>query len=85
MVKSIYERAKAAGIECGRGEDRGMDHHESDLYLKATPEARRILKEWQEESGRNGGVTYFTSQIDGARWMDIPFAYDPFWARRKRT
>ena len=71
---SIYERAKAAGIP--------MDSHESNLYLKDTPEARRILQEWREESGRDGFVTYFHGNIDGAQWMDIAFAYDPFWTRR---
>ena len=72
MVKSIYARAKAAGIP--------MDSHESDLYLKDTPDARRILQEWREESGRDGCVTYFRDNIDRQQWIDIPFAYDPFWA-----
>ena len=79
---SIYERAKAAGIKYGRDSDCGMDSHESDLYLKDTPEARRIVEEWREESGRDGFVTYF--HIDGAQWMDIPFAFDPFWEAKAR-
>jgi len=79
-MKTIYERAISAGIKCGRSSDCEMDSHESDLYLKDTPKARQIVKEWQEESGRNGFVTYFYD--DGKQWMDIPFAYDPFWAKK---
>jgi len=70
-MQTIYQRATAAGIP--------MDHHESDLYLQDTPEARRILAEWRDESGRDEFVTYFRDQETGEQWMDIPFAYDPFW------
>jgi len=73
-MKTIYERTKDAGLE--------MDSHESDLYLKDTTEARRILEEWRNESGRDEFVTWFRSEINGAQWMDIPFAYDPFWAAK---
>jgi len=74
MNATLYDRAKAAGLE--------MDHHESDLYLKDTPEARRVVAEHQAASGRDEFVTYFTSEIDGARWMDIAFKYEPFWAAK---
>ena len=71
MYATLYERAKAAALE--------MDSHDSDLYLKDTPEARRIVKEWQEASGLDGAITYFRS--DGAQWMDIPFMFDPSWPK----
>ena len=73
MNATLYEKAKAAGIE--------MDNHESDLYLKDTPEARRIIKEWQKESGLDGCITYFHSETDKAQWIDIPFMFDPFWPK----
>jgi hypothetical protein len=75
---SLYKDAKAAGLE--------IDSHESDLYLKDTPEARALLA----EHGKKGRRTYevdgwnvstFTSQIDGARWLDIPFDYEPWYER----
>jgi len=76
-MKTIYERAKAAQLE--------TDNYESDLYLKDTPEARRIVREWQEESGRDGAITYF-HDTEGAQWIDVPLAFDPFWqAKNQRS
>ena len=66
----IYAAIIAAGIP--------IDHHYSDLYVLATPEARAIIK----ASGWYG-VTSFISQIDGRRWYDVPFAYAPFWEPAK--
>ena len=74
-MKTIYERAKAAGLE--------IDSHESDLYLKDTLKAREIVREWESESKRRVSfITYFHSEIDNAQWMDIPFAFDPFWSEK---
>ena len=55
-----------------------MDSHESDLYVLATAQALSIVKAsaWT--------FTYFRSAIDGRQWLDIPFAYEPFWERRQR-
>ena len=66
-----YTALVAAGVP--------IDHHESDLYCLATPEARQIVKlsGWSH--------TTFTSQIDGRIWFDIPFGYEPFWGARVRT
>lgn len=70
VIRSLYEDAKAQGLE--------MNHHETDLYLKDTPEARALLAEHDKQlDGWN--VQVFTSQIDGERWLDIPFNYDPAW------
>lgn len=65
-----YNALTAAGVP--------IDHHESDLYCLATSEARQIVKlsGWSH--------TTFTSQIDGQIWLDIPFAYEPFWGARVR-
>lgn len=69
---SIYDELKGAGCE--------LDSHESDLYVKDTPEARAILDgNGKKVDGWN--VQPFTSAIDGARWLDIPFAYRPYWDR----
>jgi hypothetical protein len=63
-----YRMLKAAGCK--------MDSHESDLYVLATPESRRIVHEsgWTFEA--------FVSQIDGKVWLDVPFAWEPFWEGR---
>jgi hypothetical protein len=63
-----YRALVAAGVP--------IDHHESDLYCLATPEAWRIvgLSGWSHST--------FTSQIDGRTWIDLPFGYEPFWCAR---
>ena len=70
MSDTIYKQAVAAGIE--------IDHHESDLYLKDCKESREVLTGYR--FGCN--VRRFVSQVDGAMWFDVPFAYDPFWAAK---
>jgi hypothetical protein len=68
-MRSVYRDLLKAGCE--------IDSHESDLYVRDTPAARTILqfhgKSWQA----------FRSQVDGLIWLDVPFAYEPFWEKRK--
>ena len=66
-MSTLYAALVAAGCE--------IDNHESDLYVKATPEAIALTK---DEPNRS----FFTSNIDGARWIDLPFRYQPFWDKR---
>lgn len=70
---SVYSAMVAAGIP--------TDHHESDLYVKDTPEARAILMTHDKKPG-TWGCPGFTSAIDGTRWLDVPFCYDPYWEKR---
>lgn len=65
---NLYQELNAAGVP--------LDSHESDLYCKATPEALAIVK----ASGYFH--TYFKSNIDGDLWVEVPFAYYPFWEAR---
>jgi hypothetical protein len=65
---SIYQEACKAGLS--------LDNHESDLYLKECTEARRLVQ------NAKVAFSYFISQIDGQTWIDVPFAYDPWWAKR---
>ena len=67
---SIYNDIKAAGIE--------TDSHYSDLYVPDTPEVRAIIKANGEKVDYHN-VVPFTSQIDGERWLDLPFQYAPYW------
>jgi hypothetical protein len=67
---SLYKDLKAAGCE--------LDSHESDLYVKATPEALAILAEWGGNHGRHS-AEFFRHQVTGETWIDIPFAFDPWW------
>lgn len=55
-----------------------IESHESDLYVKKTPEVTNIINQFKE-NGANFSVGSFVSQIDNAVWYDIPFEYIPFW------
>jgi hypothetical protein len=74
MSTSVYQRLKAAGVP--------LDNHESDLYAKVTPESKAIIEEYDREPHLTWPVSTFISQVDGARWYDIPFAYEPWWEAR---
>ena len=64
---TLYEEATAQGIETGS--------HESDLYLKDSPQTRILIMKHMKKSGSS----IFRSNVDGLIWWDCPFAYDPFW------
>lgn len=66
----VYRLLKQAGCK--------IDNHASDLYVLATTESSRIIR----DSGKKYGI--FTSEIDGKRWFEIPFAYLPFWEAKQR-
>ena len=55
-----------------------IDHHESDLYVKCTPESRKIIQ--------GSGIWHevFIDQLTHSYWYDIPFCYSPFWAERAK-
>jgi hypothetical protein len=69
-VATLYERLRDAGCELGS--------HESDLHVRDTPDARAILAEFPRVKPHA-----FRSAIDGAPWLDVPFANDPWWAARE--
>jgi hypothetical protein len=66
-MAEIYDTLKAAGCQ--------IDHHESDLYVKATPTALALTKGHPNRS-------FFISQIDRQRWIELPFMYAPWWRAR---
>lgn len=71
---SLYRRLKKAGCEIGSWQ--------SDLYVRATPEAVEIVKRYSEETGAKISHRGFVSKADGLRWIEAPFAFEPFWAAR---
>lgn len=72
-MPTLYDAIVAAGIP--------HEHHESDLYVPRTEAALKLVKA--------SGLRYasFRDAIDGQPWLDIPFAYEPFWeaARARGT
>jgi hypothetical protein len=71
MAKSFYKTLKDLGIP--------LDHHESDLYVLVTPTSRTVIRQFGVNS------TEFTSKVDGLRWFDVPFAYEPFWDKKRKA
>lgn len=68
---TLYDEMIAAGI--------AVDNHESDLYVLDCPKSREILKRYPTQQSN---ATSFVSNVDSKRWIDIPFAFDPFWIAR---
>lgn len=71
---SIYKRLKAAGC--------AIENHESDLYVRDSETARRIIREVNAVPSLGKWSTSTFTGSDGHRWIDIPFAYDPWWQKR---
>ena len=74
-TKSLYQKLRETGVE--------MDNHESDLYVRDTQEVRDIIKQHRAENdGYPQAISRFTEQETKQTWIDIPFAYDPYWEAR---
>ena len=72
---TVYQELVEAGCD--------LDSHESDLYFKDTPEARRIVQEWESETGQSACSAPFVDEVEHTRWLDVPFAYQPFWESKR--
>lgn len=73
---TLFEAIQAIGIP--------FDNHESDLYLPDTPEARAVLAQFPQA---NANATRFTNRRPpnaGEQWIDVPFAYEPFWEEKAK-
>lgn len=62
---SLYKQLVAAGAE--------INNHFSDLYVRWTPEAMKLVQDSKKS------FSFFTNQVAGGTWIDVPFAYDPYW------
>ena len=67
--QDVYAALIKAGIE--------TDSHESDLYARDSVEARRVVHDC-------GYPVVLFSSSDGSMWLDLPFAYTPFWTAKAR-
>lgn len=72
-IKSLYERLTEAGCILGS--------YQSDLHVLATSRSKEVIRAFEAEGGISNQRT-FTSAVDGAEWIDLPFAYDPWWEER---
>ncbi len=80
---TLYETLKEAGAEIGS--------HCSDLQVKSTPKVESIVKQFctppADGSYWHGypRPTRFNSRIDGALWIEVSFAFDPYWLTRGQS
>ena len=65
---SLYNDLTSANIQ--------VSSWQSDLYFPVSPEASAILAKHPKLKLIS---STFTSNIDGKRWYEVPFAFDPFW------
>lgn len=68
MNTSLYNTLKAAGIE--------MNNHESDLYVKVTPQSTAILLTFPTHFEN---AQRFIDRTNGDLTYDVPFAFEPYW------
>jgi hypothetical protein len=65
----LHAQCVAAGIP--------VESHCSDLYIPVNEITRKLVAEYAAAGGTRAET--FTSNIDGKRWYDVPFAYSPYW------
>ena len=66
----LYYECQARGIE--------IANHESDLYIPNTEETRALCKHFGKRPQS------FFNQVTKTTWLDVPFAYTPFWEKAWR-
>lgn len=77
--KSLYQCFLDGGIP-----PEEIDHHYSDLYVKVSISSKRILEDYQKNSGVRCFAEVFKANDGSGYWYDIAFAYDPFWEATAR-
>lgn len=70
-TQAVYDQVVAAGVK--------TSNHCSDLYAEVTEESTAIIKNYAFKNQ----VTTFINALDGKLWYDIPFAFSPYWEKRK--
>lgn len=51
-----------------------IDHHNSDLYLRCTPETKALVNRLN-----NTALLSVFRDCDGVRWYELPFCFSPYW------
>lgn len=74
-MTTFYDRLVSAGCK--------IDHHESDLYVRHTDAADIIIRS-AVSTGEICRPSRFIGN-DGKLWVDVPFAYAPFWRDKAKA
>ena len=66
--------------------EKDIYHHESDLYVYATPLTWKVIERWFAQAGLSTYrfVTSFKDQITGRRMYDVTFQYTPYWQSKAK-
>ena len=77
--KSLYADCLALALR--------IDNHESDLYIEDTPSARKLVAfhgyAVKPFVSKRPGPSAEPFKTGGESWLDVPFAYLPFWSGKK--
>lgn len=73
-MRPLYVRLLDAGIP-----KKDFDHHESDLYVRATTKAKQVIQEYCAEINISVYSTFKSNIEPHDYWFDCPFCYLPFW------
>lgn len=79
-------------LEAGYPEEE-IFHHDSDLYIFATPLTDSALEKWCDMNGWNRKLVQdksflfdiFRDQVTGRLMYDVAFQYTPFWKEREEN
>lgn len=74
-MPTLYERLIAAGCE--------VSSHRSDLYVRRCEDVLSVINAYMKETGEKITFSTFKNNIDGGMWLDIPFSFDPYWAKKQ--
>ena len=66
MPGEIYEVAKS------KLPSEDIDHHNSDLYIKVTPESKKLIEKLEY---KNSGMLTTFKDDEGITWYELPFCY----------
>ena len=86
MNKNLMEMLAESGYP-----ETDIYHHNSDLYIFATPLTTRVLEEWCDMNGWDRKLVKdksfifdtFRDQVTGRLMYDVAFQYTPFWEGRR--
>lgn len=73
-MSTLFHDIRAAGIPHA--------NHASDLYLPDSSEVRAILARYPLEESNARRFTNQSPAHEGERWIDVPFAFLPWWEAR---
>lgn len=58
-----------------------IEHHGSDLYIRITPESRKLIDQFQYKRLMGSCLFNTFTSYDGSRWYDLAFCYSPYYEK----